>query len=205
MTNTTPAAITYGDTFTLPSITHAATGNPVIFSVEDVRGVETAGEMYERRAAFVPLADDDTGRRLNALHAVKIGRTERTASAVSDFSAREHRAYETGVEISAYSTENTEKMNDAVRADFAALTFHLPTFTVPELRAALIDAAERHGRSIGRLYPHAARAEWDSYQQDADAHALRGEAMDKATRQAMHAAMIAAFTEQTADALKIGA
>lgn len=197
--------LTYGDTFNLPSVTHAATGNPVTFRIEDVRSVETAGEMYERRAAFTPLADDDTGHRLNTGHAVKIGRTERAAAAVSYFSAREHRAYGAGVEINAYSTELTEKMNDAVRADFAALTFHLPTFTVPELRAALIVAAAHHGRSVGRLYPHAARAEWDNYQQDDTARALRSEAMDKTTRRQMHAAMVAAFTEQTADALKIGA
>lgn len=196
----TTQTLTYGDTFTLPSITHAVTGQPVAFRIDDVRDVENAGNMYEDRARFTPV--DADGNRIPTTHAVKIGRTERDFGSVAGMGARQTPH---GVEINGYSLALTPKMNEAVRADLGALTLYLPRLTIPELRAALIAEAARAGESMGRLYGHVSRPAWENYQQDASARTLRGEALDADTRQAMHAALTEAFTLQAAEALRVHA
>lgn len=195
---TTAPALTYGDTFTLPSITNPVTGEPVLFRIDDVRDIEHAGDMYEDRARFTAITAN--GDRIPTTHAVKIGRTERSAASLLGFGAR---WASSRLEVSTFSSTLTDKMNDAVRADADALTFDLPGYTVPELRAALIEAAGDLGKSLGRLHGYAERGPWDGYRQHAPARALLAEAMDKETRQAMHDAMTAAFEAQTAEALKV--
>lgn len=190
--------LTYGDTFTLPSITHAVTGEPITFYVGDVRGVEDAGTMYEDRARFTPV--DADGNRLSTLTPVKIGRAERELGSVAGMGARW--AHDR-LQINGYGTTLTEKMNDAVRADLDALTFDLPCYTLPELRAALIAEAASTGESLGRLHGHNYRPAWDNYQQDENARQLRGEAMDLETRQAMHDALTAAFEAESGKALRV--
>lgn len=192
------AALTYGDTFTLPSVRHAVTGEPITFRIDDVRDVENAGNMYEDRARFTPI--DGDGNRVPTTHAVKIGRTERDLGSLTGMGARHAGSR---LEVRGYSVNLTEKMNDAIRADLDALTFNLPAYTVPELRAALIAEAARHGESLGHLN-HGHRPAWDNYQQDAAARTLRGEAMDADTRRLMHAALTEAFSAQAAESLRVG-
>lgn len=194
------SALTYGDTFTLPSITNPITGEPVTFRIDDVRNVENAGAMYEDRATFTAI--DADGNRIPTTHAVKIGRAERPADAIARMSAQwRHNE----LAINGFSTYLTEKMNDAVRADLEALTFSLPRYSVRELRAALVESAASHGESLGYLSGHVNRAPWDNYQQDGDARQLRSEAMDADTRRAMHRALVEAFTLKARESLKVGA
>lgn len=200
MTTQTPDTLTYGDTFTLPSITHAATGEPVTFRIDDVRDVEEAGAMYEDRARFTPI--DPYGNRLSTQLAVKIGRTERDLGSVAGMGARW--AYDS-LQITCYCATLTDAMNTAVRESLDALTFVLPRFTLEELRATLIASAASTGESLGYLSGHASRAPWTTYQQDANARALRAEAMDLATRQAMHDALTETFAARAAESLKVGA
>lgn len=200
MTTQTPAALTYGDTFTLPSIRHAVTGDPITFRIDDVRDIESAGQMYEDRARFTPV--DAGSNRLSTLIAVKIGRAERELGSVAGMGARW--AHDR-LQVNGYAATLTEKMNDAVRADLDALTFDLPRYTVPELRAALIAEAASTGESLGRLHGHNYRPAWDNYQQDENARQLRGEAMDLGTRQAMHDALTAAFEAESGKALRVSA
>lgn len=192
--------LTYGDTFTLPSITNPRTGEPVTFRIDDVRDVETAGAMYEDRAAFTAI--DADGNRIPTTHAVKIGRAERSIGDIARMGAEWRYG---GLMISGYSVNLTEKMNDAVRADLDALTFDLPAYALTEYRAALVEAATSYGESAGYLSGHSNRAPWDGYQQDANARQLRSDAMDADTRRAMHRALVEAFTLKARESLKVGA
>lgn len=194
------STLTYGDTFTLPSIRHAVTGEPITYRIHDVRDVENAGAMYEERAAFGAI--DADGNRLPTYTAVKIGRAEREAGDVARITARW--AHDS-IQINGYSANLTEKMNDAVRADLNALSFDLPAYTLTEYRAALVEAAARYGASAGYLSGHSNRAPWDGYQQDANARAFRSDAMDADTRRAMHRALVEAFTLKARESLKVGA
>lgn len=201
--STTPAPLTYGDTFTLPSITHATTGEPVTFKIQDVRDIEHAGDMYEDRAtayALAPESTPDNPIRLNTQHAVKIGRTERAAASLPTFRTRNANGR---LGAQTYGADFTDKMNATVSAEFDALSLDLPGYTLAELRDALIAAAADHGESLGHLN-HGHRLAWDEYQQHAPARALRGEAMDADTRRAMHDALVAAFAAKAADRLSIG-
>lgn len=195
------STLTYGDTFSLPGLTIAETGEPVLWMIHDVRSVDDAGDMYHARASLSPVQLN--GDRLNGETLVKIGRTTRHLSDVGTYHRIEHAVY--GLRGGIWSNALTDRMNETLRAEFDALTLDLPAWTVEEYRAALIAAAKDFGHSLGYLSGHLKSAPWERYRQDGNAREFYSAAMDADTRRAMHAAMVDAFSTHAARHLQVTA
>lgn len=140
---------TYGDTVTIPSITDAHTGEPIRFKAHDLRDIENAHGMYEDVSALLPV--DADGNRLSSGLSIKVGRAYRT---VSDLGRMYARYTPHGIQWAAWSSDFTDAMNAAVSNDVRAIAWELPRYTLEEMRAALIRAAEAWGASVGSFARH---------------------------------------------------
>jgi hypothetical protein len=194
------STLTYGDTFSLPSLTIAETGEPVLWMIWDARSVDDAGDMYHKRAVISPVQPN--GDRLSGETLVKIGRTTRHLSDVGTYHQIEHAGY--GLRGGIWSNALTDRMSATLSTEFDALTLDLPAWTVQEYRAALIAAAKDYGHSLGYLSNNN-RAPWDKYRQDEGAREFYSAAIDANTRRAMHAAMVDAFSAHAAESLQVTA
>jgi hypothetical protein len=195
------STLTYGDTFSLPSLTIADTGEPVLWMIWDARNVADAGDMYHKRASLSPVQSN--GDRLSGETLVKIGRTTRHLSDVGTYHQIEHAGY--GLRGGIWSNALTDRMSATLSAEFDALTLDLPAWTVEEYRAALVAAAREYGQSLGYLTGHHSAAPWKKYHQDASAREFLSDALDADTRRAMHAAMVEAFSTHAAERLQVTA
>lgn len=192
-------SITYGDPFTLPSITDAETGEPITWQVYDVRSIEDAGSTHERRASFEAI-DPATGNRLSTLTEIKIGRALRT---IGDFK-RPGADWRGGfLWVSLHSVNFTADAKATIDSEVAALDFDLPTLTVEELRERLITSAADWGRSAAHVSGYNSHAPWGKYRQHDEARTLLGEALDIDTRRKMHAAMVEAFAAASAEGMRV--
>jgi hypothetical protein len=189
-TQNTPAALTYGDTFTLPS----APG--IVWEIRDRRTTEDPNANPPAEA--VPITQD--GEPVTYDTALRIGRAERVGLSIKISRqmydpAHPLRAYLAG---RAWETRPTDAQEKMIDADAAALTFNLPPLTGAETVArvvarahdAYIYSAVRDAVDALNL-PKPYSSSSSGYRAVMDAlHA------DPATIPAIRAALVASFTAE---------
>lgn len=153
------AALTYGDTFTLPSVTDPATGAPVVWEISDTRTVENVGgASYDalRRAIARPVHVDADGVRMpydRRVEPVRIGRAARVGVELalrvdSVAAASSVRVYATAPTFDQLAL--TDAMQDRVSGEAGALAFYLPDLSADDVRARIMGAAVYAGEHGAR-------------------------------------------------------
>ncbi len=176
-------ALTYGDTFTLPS----APG--VVWLIRDARSHRQPTDTV--RAYAEPHHED--GSRFGYDEPVKIGRAERVGLTIK---LTTHRApYLNG---RSWEQQPTDAQCKAVDADLAALSFDLPALTDAEIAARVIArAADGNAYSAAREAVDGLSIPKGYSSTDQDYQAVqRALHADPATVPAIRAALIAAFTAE---------